>query len=990
MSDVLDNIYLPNFEKRKIRESEPYQLLKENNIDPSSLEGYYDTEAKKHATPIEFTELNSINDKEEWLSKHVNKEVYKEYFSNIGDFFVETGKDTALSLATAVVNGADVAVNMMPLMVKALDKFPLPGSAPGTLSTETEDKLMQTATTISNNLDGVRNYLNDFKKDDNFVSQMIGIASQDMLYSIPIYNKLRAIGMPKYPAFFLSGGVGGAIGIEKKVLGLESTFVHQIFEKDLVELKNLVGILPNTPYDKIADEAIQALEYGVFSAALPGVIDALKFMKKNIPAFASTAVGTTALTVGNEVEANPLKAIANAVTKVPVFKSAVVDAATKLPKGSGEQIFNTIKNTPGVKESELKWIGLEDFLKDKKQVTQQEVLDFIEANRLDVNETRFGAPLETSETKKIKPLKELPEQEYRLLQNEIYRLDGEQAEEYVSYVAEHLDFLKNANFKRIDTFPLKKVQYETSSGSEILSDQSDNIHGFMSEYDLYQMVNGWDDGGRIGFDYWQDTFAEFYQIESKLISKKTRQQIDATTEADIYANFYNDIALPEDMAVNNMSFIPGNEFENFKIYLDKSDLMFDQYSSYQIPTSKQKEVYNEMMIRSNEDMYYQLTDKSINQEIQRFRGLEGSIPPKYEGYTSSGGDDYTELVFTLSKGGDNVGSSFPIETQVTKASSVGEAELRPSPHFSVPGEISHVRFKTRNDKGLKVLAVEEMQSDLVQNVKKFNEASIQNKRRELIQAEGTRQIERNRFENMSENDIANALEKNLPDDLIKDFPFKNNWYELVIKRLVRYAADNGFDAISFPKASIIQDRYGLTKRVSSVQVGSFDLKRGEIGIDAVDQNGMLQVSDRFKFKDAEKKFGKENFDKILAATKKFTKEDFNEGKTNISLGKQLEIGGEGKANLYDKAIPSYLKKYAKKWNADVYSADMGKPVLGLQLSTPEKLPVTIMKITPEMKQGVQSSSQPLFELFGTVGLSTWGAKTVSDNIENNIISEKTF
>jgi hypothetical protein len=49
-----------------------------------------------------------------------------------------------------------------------------------------------------------------------------------------------------------------------------------------------------------------------------------------------------------------------------------------------------------------------------------------------------------------------------------------------------------------------------------------------------------------------------------------------------------------------------------------------------------------------------------------------------------------------------------------------------------------------------------------------------------------------------------------------------------------------------------------------------------------------------------------------------------------------------------------------------------------------------MKITPEMKQGVQSNSQPLFELFGTVGLSTWGAKTVSDNIENNIISEKTF
>ena len=32
----------------------------------------------------------------------------------------------------------------------------------------------------------------------------------------------------------------------------------------------------------------------------------------------------------------------------------------------------------------------------------------------------------------------------------------------------------------------------------------------------------------------------------------------------------------------------------------------------------------------------------------------------------------------------------------------------------------------------------------------------------------------------------------------------------------------------------------------------------------------------------------------------------------------MEIGGEGKAELYNKTIPSYLKKYAKKWNAKVY------------------------------------------------------------------------
>ena len=51
-----------------------------------------------------------------------------------------------------------------------------------------------------------------------------------------------------------------------------------------------------------------------------------------------------------------------------------------------------LKNTPGVKETELKWIGLEGFLKDKnkKQFLQEEVLEFIEANRIDINEVKFG------------------------------------------------------------------------------------------------------------------------------------------------------------------------------------------------------------------------------------------------------------------------------------------------------------------------------------------------------------------------------------------------------------------------------------------------------------------------------------------------------------------------------------------------------------------------------------------------------------------------
>ena len=42
-----------------------------------------------------------------------------------------------------------------------------------------------------------------------------------------------------------------------------------------------------------------------------------------------------------------------------------------------------------------------------------------------------------------------------------------------------------------------------------------------------------------------------------------------------------------------------------------------------------------------------------------------------------------------------------------------------------------------------------------------------------------------------------------------------------------------------------------------------------------------------------------------------------------------------------------------------------------------------------MKQSVQGTPQPLFELFGGISVGTLGAQAVSDSIENNIISQTT-
>lgn len=44
----------------------------------------------------------------------------------------------------------------------------------------------------------------------------------------------------------------------------------------------------------------------------------------------------------------------------------------------------------GVKAEEIKWTGLDDFLKGRERVTKQEVLDFVRANRLQIEEKRLG------------------------------------------------------------------------------------------------------------------------------------------------------------------------------------------------------------------------------------------------------------------------------------------------------------------------------------------------------------------------------------------------------------------------------------------------------------------------------------------------------------------------------------------------------------------------------------------------------------------------
>lgn len=76
------------------------------------------------------------------------------------------------------------------------------------------------------------------------------------------------------------------------------------------------------------------------------------------------------------------------------FYSALEETALNLQrnKGAGQAFLNDLQKGANVKAEEIKWIGLDDFLKNKPNVTKQEVQDYIANNRVDVQEVKSTIP----------------------------------------------------------------------------------------------------------------------------------------------------------------------------------------------------------------------------------------------------------------------------------------------------------------------------------------------------------------------------------------------------------------------------------------------------------------------------------------------------------------------------------------------------------------------------------------------------------------------
>jgi hypothetical protein len=408
----------------------------------------------------------------------------------------------------------------------------------------------------------------------------------------------------------------------------------------------------------------------------------------------------------------------------------------------------------------------------------------------------------------------------------------------------------------------------------------------------------------------------------------------------------------------------------------------------------------------------QSTDNRLR-KLQEMRDAEAdayyvipeSTPTRYQKYQLAGGENYREILLTLpnkpmeasaaaelyyknykQKGGEPNWSELPVEAQQSIIDSMpsvvrnaSDAPEYRSSHFNEPNILAHMRVNDRIDAdGKKMLLVEEIQSDWHQAGRErgyktkeglekwYNQNKLDDDPSFAeLNSEQRSVIERNRDAGMG------------GDNAVPDAPFKDTWYQLALKRLTKYAAENGYERIGLTTGKQQAERFDLSKQLS--RVGYRDGR-----LQGYDNDGALVMSKSVDPKELPDYVGKELGQKIAVnaekdaeirkALRQAIKDDLPEDQIDALRnqlnaipeeysGLDLQVGGEGMKKYYDEIYPKFLDKYGKKYGASVGETQIttgyARDASGIPAQRPSKETIRYLDITPQMKEGT-SKGQPLF------------------------------
>jgi len=403
---------------------------------------------------------------------------------------------------------------------------------------------------------------------------------------------------------------------------------------------------------------------------------------------------------------------------------------------------------------------------------------------------------------------------------------------------------------------------------------------------------------------------------------------------------------------------------------------------------------------------------------ESYNSLQEADKALYEAFKGElSGEFYPELVPIEERGGGKFSEytepGAEPGTYTERLLTVRDSRFGPysSGHFDQANIVAHVRHNDRiGSDGEKILFLEEIQSDWHQagrgkgygtrrltqeeareldvleqvndlqvlklRLQKIEEQMFHDNAPDAMKAkahEDLRFFMQNQYKPMTTEmrQRRNMLRRIKFDELkgVPNAPFKKSWPEFSMKRMLKLAADEGYDAIAWTTGETQNARYNLGDKVSGLDVIEYDDGTYEL---------MARVPDEDVFKTVETGITKDKLPDYIG--KELTKRalDSMEGdleqngmRSALLEGDDLRLGGNGMRGFYDEMLPRL-----KLWKQTKDSK--GRPLQVEQKTLRDGLQANYVALNEDVNSKVSAQGVPRYS----------PARTVSETYSKLVDSKK--
>jgi hypothetical protein len=635
----------------------------------------------------------------------------------------------------------------------------------------------------------------------------------------------------------------------------------------------------------------------------------------------------------------------------------------KVNKASGQDVFNILSKTKDVSPQEIKFIGLDKFLKDKKSITKEEVNEYVEDSSIPIQEKVYGTDIEYN-NKRI----EINDKREAIFDS-IKNIDDD-----------ILEIQKKAGYP---TKPAKSYNEQTGEttirtfedAEEVID--LDNL-SLEQRKKLELKVRPLIENLKKEKDILKKADLEFKEEASKLRNEKKGKEFPAAK----YANWTIDSTGGKNYREINFITKPkSGEFKENHYPSDRNIFarvrVADRIDADGKPTLHLEEVQSEyatqtrgakdvapVNIKEDRIKLKKEIDNSIKKEIKILGELDTTYQKKYNYLGLQ--EDYQFLKTKTSE----------LDKRIRNLqATIKNLKGKDSPFMNYKETLKELQerfiFLENKRKGIgkKIVDLQNKMDKELDKNKIFNE--LQSKRK----------LNEDKY---SKTSFLRGLPPELP------YAKKDNWYKFPIRRMIRDAAERDIDSITLTTGNVqfakYMDETDITFKEAKAELETIDYMKQNV--DDLLKNFNINTFSSSKYpkikmpslvnkylKDIKEAIAEVNEMKkskspIVLGDRPIKPSDISTKQAIREVNSRYKGVSTARVGIqYDTKFKSYLDDLAKRYNTTVDMTRVDGPIIdnmGYDKSFADRAEAYRLKITPEMKKEILEKGIAKFKIGGYI------------------------